>query len=266
MNHDFLIKTTNRIAVYATLALLYWVFTFLIITVFDLKIFRERMTEMFFLSLLGIFAVLGGAIVLNVMSNLSKISAAVSDKHGSTMEATKLTRSRLVVFAFLFPLIAAGLFAGNMLSDQRKQNLLISSAQRLVSENQAALATLSDYKFSPNYIKKAEKILEVIKKIDKNLPEVMVIVPDVIDGKKLFLSFGDGHYFDDKEKLEMASYIFSASQEERTYLERIFSGNDVNYKFHADGGSYQLYFPVTIASRKVVLYFSEQQRYGGYGS
>jgi hypothetical protein len=266
MNHDFLIKTTNRIAVYATLALLYWVFTFLIITVFDLKIFRERMTEMFFLSLLGIFAILGGAIVLNVMSNLSKISAAVSEKHGAAAGATKLTRFRLAVFALLFPLIAAGLFAGNKLSDQRKQNLLISSAQRLVSENQAALTTLSDYKFSSNYIKKAEKILDVIKKIDKNLPEVTVIVPDSIDGKKLFLSFGGGHYYDKKEVLEMSSFIFSASQEEREYLEKIFSGNDASYKFHADSGSYQLYFPVTISGRKVVLYFSENQRYGGYGS
>lgn len=266
MNHDFLIRTTNRIAVYATLALLYWVFTFLIITVFDLRIFRERMTEMFFLSLLGIFAILGGAIVLNVMSNLSKISAAVSEKHGTAAEATKPARFRLAVLALLFPLIAAGLFAGNKLSDQRKKNLLISSAQKLVSENQAALATLSDYKFSSAYIKKSEKILEVIKKIDKNLPEVMVIVPDAIDGKKLFLSFGAGHYYDKKEKLEMSSFIFSASPEERGYLEKIFSGNDVNYLFHADSGSYQLYFPVTFSGRKVVLYFSESQRYGGYGS
>lgn len=266
MNHDFLIRTTNRIAVYATLALLYWVFTFLIITVFDLKIFRERMTEMFFLSLLGIFAILGGAIVLNVMSNLSKISAAVSDKYGTTMEATKLTRFRLAVFSLLFPLIAAGLFAGNKLSDQRKQNFLISSAQRLVSENQAALSALSDYKFSSNYIRKSEKILEVIKKIDKNLPEVMVIVPDAIDGKKLFLSFGGGHYYDEEEKLEMSSFIFSAAQDEREYLEKIFSGNDLSYKFNSDKGSYQLYFPVTISGRRVVLYFSENQRYGGYGS
>jgi hypothetical protein len=266
MNHDFLIKTTNRIAIYATLALLYWVFTFLIISVFDLRIFRERMTEMFFLSLLGIFAILGGAIVLNVMSNLSKISGAVSDKHGEKIEAPKQTRFRLAILILLFPLIAAGLFAGNKLSDQRKHNLLISAAQKLVSENQASLATLADYKFTPNYIQKSEKILEVIKKIDKNLPEVMVIVPDAIDGKKLFLSFGNGHYYDKKEKLEMSTYIYSATQEEREYLEKIFSGNDAGYKFNADSGSYQLYFPVTISGKRIVLYFSENQRYGGYGS
>ncbi len=44
MNHDRLISTTNKVAVYATFALFYWVFIFLVITVFDLKIFRENMT------------------------------------------------------------------------------------------------------------------------------------------------------------------------------------------------------------------------------
>ena len=266
MNHDFLIKTTNRIAIYATLALLYWVFTFLVITVFDLRIFRERMTEMFFLSLLGIFAILGGAIVLNVMSNLSKISAAAADKYGTTKEAIKQTPFKLAAFVLLFPLIAVALFAGNKLSDQRKQNMLISAAKNLVSENQVALTMLSDYKFTPGYIQKSEKILEVIKKIDKNLPEVMVIVPDVIDGKKLFLSFGSGNYYDKKEKLEMATYIFTATQQERAYLEKIFSGSDMNYKFNAENRGYQLYFPVMISGKKIVLYFSENERYGGYGS
>jgi len=72
MNHDQLIKGTNRVAIYSTAALFYWVFVFLIITAFDLKIFREHITEIFYLSLLGIFAILGGALILNVMSNLSK--------------------------------------------------------------------------------------------------------------------------------------------------------------------------------------------------
>lgn len=54
MNHDFLIRHTNRIAVYATVTLIYWVFVFFLITIFDLKIFREHITETFFMSLLGI--------------------------------------------------------------------------------------------------------------------------------------------------------------------------------------------------------------------
>lgn len=104
MNHDTLIRITNRIAVYATaaLTLIYWAFVFLLITVFDLKIFRERMTETFFLSLLGIFAILGGALMLNVMSNLSKISTAVSSRNEPENKRGKPYKRRLIAIILSF--------------------------------------------------------------------------------------------------------------------------------------------------------------------
>ncbi len=266
MNQDFLIKTTNRVALYATVALIYWVFVFLIVTVFDLKIFRGRMTETFFLSLLGIFAILGGAIILNVMSNLSKISAAISLDHSQTPERSNRGWIRIAVIALSFPVLAGLLFVGNEYSAQKKKNLLIQSAEKLVSENQTALAVLADYKFSREYVKKAESTLGVIKKIDKNLPEVMLIVPDAIEEKKLFLAFGRGSYYDRADRLEKSEFIFSASQSEREYLQKVYTSSEASYRFHADAGNYQLFFPVLISGRKVVLYFSDQQRYGKLGS
>jgi hypothetical protein len=267
MNHDLLIKTTNRVAVYATVALIYWVFTFLTITVFDLKIFREQMTEMFFLSLLGIFAILGGAIILNVMSNLSKISAAVSPAHDSASEKSQSTKLRLVVLILCFPLIVAALFIGNNLSAERKKNVLIRAAENLVAENQASLTSLADYKFSLDYVQSTERTLNVLNKIDRSFPEVMVIFPDSIEGKGLYLGFGGRRYnYDDKEKFEKSTYIYSTSREEREYLETIFNTSQTEFRFHADKGNYQLYFPATIAGKKLVLYFSDFQRYGKFGS
>ena len=266
MNHDFLIRATNRVTLYATSALIYWVFIFLIITVFDLRIFRERLTETFFLSLLGIFAILGGSVILSIMSNLSKISQAISTRQPAAVETAAQPRSRLtMVLALLtFPLIGAALFAGNELSTQRKKDFLIRSAEKLVSENQPALAQLANYKFSAEYVHKSEAILGVITKIDKHFPEVMLIAPDAIDGKALFLAFGKRHY--SGEPLEMSSFIFSASQDERNYLARIFSTKDMGHKFDDAKGKYQLYFPVEIGGKKLVLYFSDDQRYGKLGS
>jgi hypothetical protein len=266
MNHDFLIRTTNRVALYTTIALLYWVFIFLVLTVFDLKIFRERMTEMFLLSVLGIFSVLGGAVILNVMSNLSKISASIAEKNGNATASPKPIRLKLILIALSFPLIAAGLYAGSELSAQRKKEMLISSAQKLVAENQPALTALADYTFTKTYIKKAEESLEVIGKIDKDIPEVMLIVPDAINDKKLFLAFGGRSYFDPKKPPQKTEFIFSASQEERDYLERVFNGSDTSNRFKAGKGHYQLYFPATISGKKIVLYFADYQRYGKYGS
>ena len=266
MNHEFLIKNTNRIAVYATVALTYWVVVFLTITVFDLKIFRERMTETFYLSLLGIFAILGGAMVLNVMANLSKISTALGMQNAVPTDDTKPSRLRVGAAALSLVLVVAVLFVGNEFSVQRKKQLLISAAERLVSENQDSLAMLADYKFSLDYAKKAAGVLKVVQKIDKNFPEVMLVVPESISSKQVFLAFGSREYYDAKAEDQKVSYIFSASQSEREYLSSVFVTGNKNYRFHGEKGSYQLYFPIEISGKRFVLYFSDYQRYGKFGS
>lgn len=266
MNHDRLISLTNKIAVFATIAMFYWVFVFLIITAFDLKIFREYMTQIFYLSLLSIFAVLGSAIVLNVMSNLSKISAVMSEKNGSNVPVQKLSKRAFVAIALSFPLICGLLFAGNTLSAEKKKGMLIAAAQSLISENQLQLAALSDYEFSKEYVKKAEKTLAVIEKIDKHFPEVALILPDNIDDKKVFLGFRKREYVDDKNKAEKHKFIYSASQDERLYLDKVFNGQEKNYRFSYRKGNYELYFPVQINGKAMVLFFSDYQQYGKFGS
>jgi len=266
MNHDLIIKATNRVAIYATGALFYWIFIFLAITVFDLTIFRERMTEMFLLSLLGIFTLLAAAIILNLMSNLSKISAAVASSRQAEDVPKSKTKWRMVAVLVSIPLIAACQFAGHELSVQRKKDLLIGSAEQLISENQAALSSLADYSFSPEFVKSVEHTLNILNKIDKNFPEVMLIAPDTIDGKALFLGFGGRRYGNDRDAIDKLAYIYSTTREERDYLSGVFAGTEANYRLRVEKGNYQLYFPTTVAGKKLVLYFSDFQRYGKFGS
>jgi hypothetical protein len=275
MNHDNLIKGTNKVAVYAITALVYWVFIFLIITAFDLRIFREHITEIFYLSLLGIFAILGGALILNVMSNLSKISSVMSAERGDSIPFQKPSRISIIAIGLSFPIICGILFAGNSFSAEKKKQLLVSAAQSLIAENKKELTAISNYQFSKEYVIKTVQTLGVIKKIDKNFPEVMLIVPDNIDNKKVLLGFGgDIETYEDetlnkserKRKFEKPQFIYSATREEREYLDRVFSGNDDKFKFTYENGNYQLYFPAVIAGKKIVLYFSDYQRYGKFGS
>lgn len=266
MDHDKVIKGTNKIALYATVALIYWVFVFLLITAFDLKIFREHMTEIFNLSLLGIFAILGGAIILNVMSNLSKISTVLSKRHGFSLPDEKLSKAKIIVFAVSFPLICVVLFGGNYLSADKKKNMLISSARSLVSENQVQLAKLADYRFSFEYASKAQKTLGVICKIDKNFPHVTLILPDSIDDKKVFLGFSGDIFRELIKPIEKAKFIYPASREDRQYLEKVLDGTAKDIKFSSDKGHYELYYPVQMNGRMLILYLSDYQRYGKFGS
>lgn len=74
MHYKSYVKLSNAVALIATILLLYWVFIFTAISVFGLKIFKENITEIFYLSVLGILALLFGALVINIMSNLTSVS------------------------------------------------------------------------------------------------------------------------------------------------------------------------------------------------
>ncbi len=270
MSYESLIRNSNRVARWATVALIYWVFVFLVITVFDLKIFREHMTETFLMSVLGIFALLGGALVLNVMSNLSRISDALAAR--ATVPVPEVAASPAVnrrwglAVLLSFPLIALALFGGNHLSERHKRELLIGAATKLVAENQPYMTLLSNYQFSLDHITKASNALDVMAKIDKHFPEVMQVVPDTIDGKKVWLGITRWTKRTNTQELDKLSYIVSGTQAEREYLEAVFEGRTTAYRFHAEKGNYQLYFPVSVSGRAVVLYLSDHQRYGKIGS
>lgn len=262
MNHDFLIKITNKVAFWAVIALVYWIFIFSVITVFDLKIFREHITESFFMSVLGIFSLLGGALVLNVMSNLSKISASV----GTQTEPSPLAGKR-TWWLLSFPIIFTLLFGGNSLSANHKEKLLVKSALSVIEQNPNYSKQFADYSFDANYIETTAKALRVAKKIDKNFPEVLVIQRDNIDQKPIFLGFN--YYFNDdiqKKAPSKQDYIFSTGQDERTYLSSVFDGKTNAHLFIKKKGSYELFYPVIDGNRRYVMYFSDYQRYGKIGS
>ena len=74
MNLKTLVKLSNIIGTISIILLIYWVFTFVSIQVFGLRVFRENMTETFYMSVLGILALMSGALIINVMFNLTRIA------------------------------------------------------------------------------------------------------------------------------------------------------------------------------------------------
>jgi hypothetical protein len=263
MNHDFLIKTTNRVAFWSVIALFYWIFIFIIITVFDLKIFRENITETFAMSVMAIFALLGGALVLNVMSNLSKISASVVTQ---TEPPTRFSNKKWWLLSF--PIIIGLLIAGNSLSAHNKEKMLVKSALSLIEQNPKYNQTFANYSFDDNYIKNTALALDVIQKIDESFPRVLVIQLDEIDGKSVFLRFSD--YLENSEEkpkvLTKQDYIFTAGSAERKYLKQAFESNTNKHLFIANKGNYKLFYPVVVNKKRYVMYFSDYQSYGKIGS
>ena len=114
MNNKSLVKLSNIIGIASIILLVYWIFIFISITVFGLKIFRENITETFYLSVVGILALMTGSLIINIMFNLTRIA----EKHNQDDINVSKRRSKIlgIIFGLSFPLVFGLLFGGDYLT------------------------------------------------------------------------------------------------------------------------------------------------------
>jgi len=258
------VKLTNKIAIGSIILLIYWVFIFICTTVFGFKVFRENMTEMFSLSILGIFSVLCAAVILNIMFNLTTIAEKHKEENPEIKDHKVFTK--LIGMGVSFILIFIILYAGDISTSKKKENYFVNSAKALVEEQAEAVETLSEYNFSKDYINNATFNIKLLSKIDEKFPQVTVIQQDSINNKKVLLGFHIHSYLNEKNQPQKVDYILSTSKEERAYLYSVFSGNTSDYNFSSNDGRYEIYYPVETDKGLIILHLSQYSRYGKYGS
>lgn len=297
MNAKFLVKVSNGIGLFSILLLVYWVFTFILVTVFGLKVFRANLTETFALSILGILALMGGALMLNIMFNLTRIAERPMTEHPPSKHSKKIIGALLV----LFPLIAAILFTGDYLSAKKKEQFLIESAQKVIKDHGNVAQQLANYQFHPNYIVNTEIQLNFLEKLDSAFNNISVIVPDQINNAPVYLTFdeyglrninasdteiitaheeailaanaaaeaakNDVNQPNLTRSIQKSDYLKKLTLPEREYLDHVFKNNLDTVRFSSSNGNYELFYPYQIDGKtKVILYFSDYQRYGKLGS
>ncbi|HHK6005256.1 TPA: peptidase [Neisseria subflava] len=284
MNAKKLVKATNIVGMVAVVLLVYWVFVLILSNVFGLKVFREYITEIFLMSIFGIFAVMAGALILNIMLNLTRIAERGQE------EESKGGRKTLYLLLAVFPVLAALLFGGNYLTVQKKRQILTQSLERIVKDNPSQINALADYRFDFAYIKKAALILELMSKEDSAFKAATVIVPDTIGNKQVYLAFsadsqlsgiveqasnaqgvGDNNGFvvtrnGNKETISKTQYLYAPNLSEREYLQRIFAGQTNEIRYEVKDGNYSLCHPYRQNGKTIVLCFSDYQQYGKIGS
>ena len=294
MNAKKLVKATNIIGMVAVTLLVYWVFALILIQVFGLKVFREHITEIFLMSILGILAVMGGTLMLNIMLNLTRIAERGQE------EEVRGGRKTVYLLLAVFPILAALLFGGNYLTIQQKRDILIQSSERIVKDNSAQIDALTDYRFDLAYIKKSSEILDLMAKDDLSFKSAMIIVQDKIDNKPVYLAFsadsrlnvggeavpaasqneavpaanqnveGNDNFVMDrngeKVMVKKMDYVYSPNLKEREYLQKVFAGQTQEMRYEAEDGHYSLCHPYRKNGKTIVLCFSDYQEYGKIGS
>ncbi len=266
MNPKTLVKISNAIGIISIILLIYWVFIFTTVEVFGLKVFRENITTTFYFSILGILALMFGALIINIMFNLTRIA----QKHNNDKEPLKAKTSKMVILIFVisFPIIAGLLFGGDYLTSKKKKSLLIQSAKSIITDHSIKADKLVNYSFTKNWIIETGNILDILSKTDKHFPHIAVIVRDSIDDSKLFLGFREYHSvsLNDTIKPQKKEYILETTKPERDYLNQIFASKSRAIRFSAHDGNYELYYPYIKGDKVIVLYFSDYKRYGKIGS
>ncbi len=294
MNIKQLVKLSNITAIIGIILLIYWVFAFILMMVFGLKIFRENLTEIFGMSILGVLALLVGALMLNIMLNLTRIA----ERNETDKTVYQHGKKILTLLVLLFPLIAGGLFLGDYLSSQKKKDYLIETAHAVISDQKTAFELLGQYQFNQTYIEELTSRIATLQQVNPDIRHITVIVPDTVEGLPTYLGF-DGSavsYIHSENQaltndkavqagdaikitttdtdsqtqvryVHKRSFIFQADLREKAYLERTFAENSNQIDFSASDGTYKMFYPYQIDGKTVaVLYLSDYQRYGKYGS
>lgn len=262
MSPKTLVRATNLIAIVAIILLMYWMFAFILIQGFDLRVFQRSLTELFALSVMGVIALMAAALMLNIMLNLTRIAERGSD----TVQIKHFKKIMYLIVAG-FPLLAALLFGGHHLTVQKKQQILVQSAISLVSEHSKQAHNLAHYRFDVAYVNKTAEILSIWNQKDSAFRYVRVIVRDEIDGEKVWLAFSSRDEMTPKQAIKKTDYLYAANLPTREYLQATFADNGDNIRFTEKDGSYDLYYPY-VENGKVlaVFHFSDYQHYGKLGS
>lgn len=298
MNHKQLVKATNIIAILGILALIYWVFGFILIQVFGLKVFRQNLTEMFGLSVLGVLAVLAGSLILNIMLNLTRIAEQKESPHHAQSPKPVLATSHTGKFiglgVLMFVVIVGGLFWGDHITSQRKFALMQTSANQVIEKHHDSLGFLSEYRFEKSWIDKTNAYIELMTATDSNINGAVIIMPDTIGSQKVYLGFGerqpyhtgipnaeelakasvaafetaaagDERTITEQYYLKKSDFIFAADTAKSQILDAMFAGQTMPHHSSHDG-RYEMFYPYQVDGKTVaVLYLTDYQPYGKSG-
>jgi hypothetical protein len=263
MNHKKMVKLSNMIGFISVLALIYWIIIFITMEVFDLRVFKEHTTSSFYFSIMGILALMFGALIINVMFNLSRI--AERDKEEE--QQPKKSKKQLIIFLASFPAIICLLFLGDFISSKKMENNLKKSADEIIKTYSNEINEFSKYSFTKEWINHTANTLEIIEKIDQNFNGVYLILQDVINGNNMYLTFSTRTVStDEKNVINKIEYIRRSELKEREYFDKVFNEKYNEKYFVSDGGTYVLFVPLRANGNTIVLMFSNRQRYGSFSS
>lgn len=263
MSNTKIVKLTNRIGIFSIILLVYWVFTFILITVFDFKVFKENMTNSFYYSILGILALMIGSLIVNVMINMTII--AQRSKINKTEAIAKKGKLKWL-FLLSFPVIFGLLFLGDLATKSKKERFLKQSAEYSINEFSSSLNTFVNTKFGLSKLEKARDLATLIEGSSINFNRVSIIAEEKVLNRKMFLSYGRHFYIEKNKNIDKIEFVLKTDTETKEYLKSVFNGKNKASRFSAHKSKVEMFIPYFVEDKCIVLYFENYSSYGKFGS
>jgi hypothetical protein len=259
------------VVVWSFCALLLWLFVLAVSSVFGLNVAGQRTTGSFMFVLPLLIGGMGGGLVLNVILNLNKIGqhVALRNTASSPVSSAKIPRRWLLGVPTVLILVAASLFGADHYTRLQKEQLLLQDAQTSATAFDTDLKSLSTLPWGKELAIKAHDMLELMSKQNRQFPHVTLLIQEPVRGRPAVLELGrhPGKQEEPWDEANKISLVRGLSTEEREYMQSIFAGETMVYRYTANDGSYELFFPIQWGEkRRAILYFSDRLRYGKISS
>ena len=201
---------------------MYGLFAIALNGIYDLKVFSRTSSSIFAAAVGGLFALMGGALILNVMFNLSRIADSLAQPLYKLKSINPTTQSPivstiaapdtacvsvkqpesramrfwLVMFFVGFGLISVLLFAGDIYTRKTKQRLMTNVVTTIIQERQARFTSSLHLPFNVDDLdglQTLQKQLVLIEQSYRQVDRVSLLVPVNYQNETVILHIDRDH-------------------------------------------------------------------------
>lgn len=288
MNHAVMVKWLNRLVVLVLVLLSYVFFIFVFSDIFNLKVFTRTGNNLFGYGVSGLFAVMGAALILNIMLNLSRIADGVeqtvyhrnAEQHVATSQHK---RWWLWLAGFLLSLVLIGgaLLSGDRYTRMIKKRLMMATAAQVIQERSSQFNQIVSLPLTENDTAAVQAIsdqLKLVRQIERHVDNIHLLLPARYHGEAVVVQLDQHSAIADPiatdatlntsktPSVDVNNMLFSSDMSQRQWLQRVFAGQETAPRYSYENDNYELFYPVKLHAGWVVFYFTDRHAYGKVSS
>jgi len=242
-----------------------WFIAFILMQVFDLKVFALKSTEFFYLLIFAAFAIVACAAGLNISLNISIVAENMMDKQDKK-EKKGYYKKILAWSGAAALLLAAFLFTADFFSRNYEKNRLIAESKEIIGTYQNSLNKIADGLTDRAQLKNLPGILSILSEQKEDFPDVELITAADYDNQAVYLSIKPGTKEEDLQLPYYGNSFYRATREDGWYLDNVFKKNYDGIFFYSKDNGYYLYYPVQVKGRRFILLFFKYNSFGSLSS